>query len=239
MSQTFIIFLFVFLIGLLLAVLFLLNRKRRNVKQASSSVNKFNSDIKNILSKLDNRDDKIKSLLYTLEKINSHKEYNKNITWKNSLLLTVYMYLLPLYYEANDKAKALDICNKILEANPNHGLTYYNRGSLYSDMGKYDEAIQDFNLAEELNPEYANIFNNRGLVYDKLKLYEKAIEDYNQALKMEESAITFFNKANALASLNRIEEALTNYQKYLDLDPNNICGLKDTVNKKIIDQKEN
>ena len=40
-------------------------------------------------------------------------------------------------------------------------------GVTYSDKGKQDRAIEDYNRAIELKPDFADAYNNRGIAYSK------------------------------------------------------------------------
>ena len=43
--------------------------------------------------------------------------------------------------------------------------TYLNRGNAYTNLGQYQQAIEDYTKAIMLKPDYANTYNNRALVY--------------------------------------------------------------------------
>ena len=48
--------------------------------------------------------------------------------------------------------------NKAINLNPNDAGFYYNRGILYHDMEKYENAMEDYNKAINLNPNFANSY---------------------------------------------------------------------------------
>ena len=64
---------------------------------------------------------------------------------------------------------------------PKYVKAYNNRGIVYSNQGKYDLAIADYNQAIQLNPKYANAYYSRGLTYQAKKNIEKAISDFEKA----------------------------------------------------------
>jgi len=49
--------------------------------------------------------------------------------------------------------------------NPDYADAYNNRGNAYSRLGKYQQAIEDYNKAIRLKPDYADAYHNRGLAY--------------------------------------------------------------------------
>lgn len=118
-------------------------RKRKRIKAENSSIVKFNNDILRILEKIDTKDEKIKALKYALDKVEKNEEYNKNRAWKLSLIITVYLHMTMIYAEQGDDKMVIRTCNNILELNPKHAISYYNRGYTYHKLGKRDKAISD------------------------------------------------------------------------------------------------
>lgn len=222
---------YVILIIVLVFVLYYINKIRRDKKheKANNSIISFNKKLENILAKLDTPHEKIKALKMAIDRIEDHQEYNKNRSWKNSLLITAYLHMTVIYSRLGDEENLLETFEHILDLNPRHAMTYYNRGSIYSNRGEYEKALADLTKAAKYNPTYSNVFNNRGLVYDKLGEYEKAVNDYSHAIVLHDSAISRFNRGNAYKSLKRYAEALADYKQYLELAPYNQAELKEEV----------
>ena len=208
------------------AMFYLIFRKKR---QADRSLTKFTNDLNVSLQKFDEPQQKAKLLENLIERIGNDDKYKKDEDWRNKVLVCALQPLASAYYKMGDEARALGVCSRIIDLNDEHIMSHYNRGSIYSDMGLYDKALKDFDRAIELMPSYASTFNNRGLVYEKMQQYEKAIEDYTTTLGLEESAIAYFNRANSYLLLKKYDDALHDYQNYLDLDKDNVIGLRDEV----------
>jgi len=68
--------------------------------------------------------------------------------------------------------------------NPNDILAYNNRGNSYLSMGKYDQAISDFNKAMEIKPRDALAYYLRGKAYYFKKEYDKSWGDINKAQEL-------------------------------------------------------
>jgi tetratricopeptide (TPR) repeat protein len=52
-------------------------------------------------------------------------------------------------------------------------------------MGRYEEALKDYNKAIEIKPTLASAYVNRGIAYSHLGQYEKAIADYEKGLELD------------------------------------------------------
>lgn len=134
---------YIILFLLLIGFLWYSWRKRKRIKAENSSIVKFNNDILRILEKIDTKDEKIKALKYALDKVEKNEEYNKNRAWKLSLIITVYLHMTMIYAEQGNDKMVIRTCNNILELNPKHAISYYNRGYTYHKLGKRDKAISD------------------------------------------------------------------------------------------------
>ena len=62
---------------------------------------------------------------------------------------------------------------------------YYNRGDTFFDLGKFEDAIQDYNKAIDLNPNDESVYYNRGVAFIYLNEYEKAIENLSKAIDLD------------------------------------------------------
>jgi len=67
---------------------------------------------------------------------------------------------------------------------PNTPRIYYNLGLTYGNLGRYKEAIQQYQKALELNPNYFLAQNNIAVMYYYEKQYTLAIKHADQALKL-------------------------------------------------------
>jgi tetratricopeptide (TPR) repeat protein len=97
---------------------------------------------------------------------------------------------------------------------------YNNRGNAYLLLGKYQQAIEDFNKALEQNHNFAKAYNNRGLAYKNLGNYQLAIEDFSVSIrKNNREPIAYLNRGNVFRSLGDYQKAIEDYSKAIELDP--------------------
>ncbi|MDI9314235.1 MAG: tetratricopeptide repeat protein [Hydrotalea sp.] len=108
----------------------------------------------------------------------------------------------------------------VTSANPGSVDEYNNHGIAKAKLGKYNEAIKDFDKAIELNPQHAEAYYNRGNAKIDLGQYDSAIKDYNEAIKLNpQHADAYNNRGNAKNGLGQHEEAMADYDKAIELKP--------------------
>ena len=61
---------------------------------------------------------------------------------------------------------------------------YNNRGISKGKLGKYEEAIKDYNKAIDLNPDIVKHIITEGISKANLGKYEEAIKDYDKAIEL-------------------------------------------------------
>lgn len=201
------------LMFILFAFMFYLIAKRK--KKGEKSLVKFNNDVYIALNKLSTPQQKINMLNTLIERINNDEKYKKDTEWRDKVLVKTYMHLSIIYYQAGDEMQTLNTCSKIIELDPKDGMAYYNRGSIYSNMGMYEKALADLNQTIELLPDYASAYNNRGLVHEKMEHYEEALADFGISISLEESPISYFNRGNTYYEMTCYSEALADYKEAL------------------------
>jgi tetratricopeptide (TPR) repeat protein len=96
------------------------------------------------------------------------------------------------------------------------------RGSYYCalNMGYNDKALKRANTFIELRPDSSVGYNDRGTVYLITKDFEKALHDFNKVIEYgtDYPAVAYFNKAESLRELKRLEEAIQCYNIVIAAD---------------------
>jgi tetratricopeptide (TPR) repeat protein len=101
--------------------------------------------------------------------------------------------------------------SRAIELNPKDGQSYFYRGDLLVNEGKYPTALKDLNRSLALRPD-AMTYLSRAVCYSGLKQDEKAVADYTRVYQMTRDATCLFGRANAYQRLNRFDEALADYE---------------------------
>jgi len=120
----------------------------------------------------------------------------------------------------NEDKKALEYFNRAVEAAPRNYKGFYNRGLLYLKNNKPELAIKSFNGALDLYA-YVKAYTGRASAYYMLGDISKAMNDAQLALQTDNSnAKAHFVLANCYNDLNRLNEAMIEYNKSIELNKN-------------------
>ena len=125
-------------------------------------------------------------------------------------------------------------------------------GWVYDKQGKYDTAIEQFEIAQKIfvkrndKSNLGKCIHSMGVVYDRKGKYAKALEYYEKALEIkkkafgevsEEVAGTYNNMGNVYQSQGKYDQALEYYEKAIQIDLKTI-GNNHPETKKHIRNKE-
>ncbi|WP_291571499.1 tetratricopeptide repeat protein, partial [Bradyrhizobium sp.] len=90
-------------------------------------------------------------------------------------LLTVVLVSMDRHAEAEP------LISKAIKLNQSSDVSYYNYGLISKRLGKFQQALEQFNNAIRLNAKAPETWNDRGAVLNDLKQYENAISDFDRA----------------------------------------------------------
>lgn len=135
--------------------------------------------------------------------------------------------LAPLYAAKGEWQKAVDTFQKVIALAPQAGSTpwyvsasFNGLGNVYSENGRYQDAIAAYHKAIELDPHYALPHNGLGIVYRDNGRYQDAITAFNKAIELNPNDVHSFNSlGSAYDSLEQYDEAISAYQEALKLNP--------------------
>ncbi len=121
--------------------------------------------------------------------------------------------------------EAIEKYNQSLDRNIRYEQAYLGRAFAYFQLGRYQEAINDYNqaLLLELTPQnrIEAIFN-KGTCLMNLKMYEQAIIDFSLLIQENPANVpAYLNRAYCLLNLARYEEAEKDYRTVLQIEPSN------------------
>jgi 4-amino-4-deoxy-L-arabinose transferase-like glycosyltransferase len=97
----------------------------------------------------------------------------------------MYRVMGQIHMQKSEPEKALLALQNAVQADPR---SYYTRnalGSLFSDMGRYDEAIEEFRHAIKLSPGFVDAHYNLGIAYFKSGDRRAAFEEFKIVMKAD------------------------------------------------------
>jgi len=118
--------------------------------------------------------------------------------------------------------RAIDYFTREIQADPQNGTAYVDRGLIWADKGAYDKAIADDNEAIRLDPTDEVAYHNRGLAWITKGDLDKGIADYSEAIRLDPYYCwAYVNRGLAWHSKGEFTNALADYNEAIRLDPKN------------------
>jgi tetratricopeptide (TPR) repeat protein len=158
-----------------------------------------------------------------IEKLNTSIKWNKHFSPSYSLLGQIYS-------DANNYEKSVESYKKAIELNPWSFRDYFNLGKVNQRMKKSNEAVDAYVKASELKPDYLEAYIGAAECYYEIKDYNSALVCCNNALgrceRVEKTNPDMKSELQKLlgdiyASTENREQAITAYEKALEVDANN------------------
>jgi len=160
----------------------------------------------------------------------AHKEdYEKAIEWyKNSLLENPDPKI-------KDEVKRLEKLKKEIDAkdyvNPEIAEQHRLKGNEFFGLGKYPDAVKEYDEGLKRNPNDAKLYANRATAYLKLMEYPHALRDIEKCLSLDPSYVKAYAKKGVIHhALKEYHKATESFEKGLKIDPEN-AECKDGLRK--------
>jgi len=97
---------------------------------------------------------------------------------------------------------------------------YIDRGIAYTEKGKYDKAIDEFNKAIKINPKFAEAYSFRGIVYGKKGQYDRAIDDFTEAIEINPKfAEAYSNRGFGYMRKGQYDRAIDDFTEAIEINP--------------------
>ncbi|CAD5951673.1 Translocon at the outer membrane of chloroplasts 64 [Planktothrix agardhii] len=127
--------------------------------------------------------------------------------------------------------QAINKFTRALTLDPNHTDAYVWRSDAYIQLGQYQQTIEDCTQIISIDPDNIPAYVRRGFARLSLEEYQQSLEDSNRAISL--ISLTFnqthtdswlsqayAQQGDAHQALGNSNEAIENYQKALDIVPN-------------------
>jgi protein O-mannosyl-transferase len=126
-----------------------------------------------------------------------------------------------LYKEEKKYDLAIQCYNEALKINVADHEAYMSRGNVYFELNKFDMAFADYKKALSIKPDYSTALDNLGALFGLSRQYDSAIIYFNKALAINPHySPSYKNRGLVNVELNRNEEAIRDFRKFLEDIPN-------------------
>lgn len=140
-------------------------------------------------------------------------------------------------FQKNDLKTASLFLNEVIEQNPNCTEAFFCLANVFHVRGELGKAIKGFQRVLELDPHHTDAAISLSVIYNDIGKYEEAkaiFEKTNAQVKNSQSqgmvdphlnrkfSLKHYELAEMYASYNRADEALFEYNKAINLDPDNL-----------------
>lgn len=129
-----------------------------------------------------------------------------------------------IHYLLGDDRRAEQAILLALSIDPNHPDLIYTLGRIYSQQGRYDSAIQQFQKVIQVQPTYYKAYDNLGLCYEHQNEPQKAIHNYLKAIELVHKdspaySWPYANLANLLLNQGDFKQAFNLAVEAAERDP--------------------
>lgn len=116
--------------------------------------------------------------------------------------------------------KAVAYYTEALEQKPDMLEAYLNRGIVYNDLNKVEEALENYNIAIQLNPSYTDAYYNRGFAYLDTDDLDQAIADFSRVIELNpEHAEAYYFRGLLYFIKEDFDRGIQDCNKAIQLNP--------------------
>ena len=150
---------------------------------------------------------------------------NADASEAEALIPNIYMQQGNVLLKAKDYEGAIKAYSANVALKPANGKAYVNMAAAYDRLGQTDKAEENYLLAaangqeKAANKALGNIYLKKALAANKAKSYDQAIEMANKSISFNETSKAHYIIGLAAQNSNKLELAISAFEKYLELDP--------------------
>jgi protein O-mannosyl-transferase len=143
---------------------------------------------------------------------------------KKTLQTLGLFYILFLLVSTNIRSTiwkdSITLWNDVISKYPEVHKAYGHRGMALADVGRYEEAIRDFNKSIELDSTYVFAYLHKGFAYGDLGKLDKAIEVFDEAIALKDDyPASYLNRGTIKARAGDLQGAIWDFRKAIALNP--------------------
>ncbi len=157
----------------------------------------------------DQSESELDVLFNALENAGNNFETNRiqNEIWQQWLMApddnaNLLMSQLHTAMSARQHDFALDICNQLVDSNPDYAEAWNKRATVHYLMGNHALSIADIKQTLLLEPRHFGALSGLGLIFTATGQYEAALDAFNEVLKISPAS------ENAKGSIKHVQSLL-------------------------------
>ena len=127
-----------------------------------------------------------------------------------------------VFRELGKTEAALESFDRASELAPKSPAPYQHRGEIYRNQGEYEKALTEFNKVLDLQPEELLTLVHRAEVYLRSGRLDEALADVDAVLEKQPLVLAHRIRAETLASMNRLQEAIDEMERVSTAVPNQV-----------------
>jgi uncharacterized protein (TIGR02466 family) len=128
--------------------------------------------------------------------------------------------LASIIVERGAIAEAEQLLRQALKLAPNQSTTWVNLGRLLQQGGRWGEAVTHYEHAANLFPNHPQIVATLGQLYQRANRFADAEVQYRRAIEHQPIAAFHVQLGMVLLRQERVDEAVTAFEKAIELNPN-------------------
>lgn len=97
---------------------------------------------------------------------------------------------------------------------------YLRRGNAYAEVGRFADALSDFNALIQINPKVAGYYDNRQYALKSMGRLREALDDANTTIRLAPTySFGYRSRGNVYDAMGRYDSAIADFGKALSLEP--------------------
>ena len=135
-------------------------------------------------------------------------------------------------YAMNADAKTLALTDSLIAARaPEMEKAYYSKAIYFTNTGKHEEALINYNKAIEMRYNFLDAHLDKGILLYDLKRYAEAMKTFDRAIQIDAAVAEFYLwMARTQQAMGKKPEAKLSYEKAYGLDEE-MTEAKDSADK--------
>ena len=126
-----------------------------------------------------------------------------------------------LLWRLQQYGKSVEAFDRAIKLDPEFVyLAHYGKGIALLKDKQYEGSLASFKNANQINPDFAPAFSWKSAVFLKRGQWKKALAAIEQAILLQNNnPVFYFDKGRILRQLNRYQEAISAYNKAIEISP--------------------